>query len=374
MKFLLGIFLAVATACMAQGPPTMPSSSRWIAPSSPQIELDGLPWHSENHGDLYRLPERLMATYPKRVWDLAKDPSGARLRFRTNTTALGIRVEYDRPPDMKNMQSFGQSGVDLYVGNTYFGTEVADKEAKPGKVYEHIYFNFSEQPRTEREITLYLPLYIGVKVLSIGVDADAVINPPPPFVLSKPVVFYGTSITQGCCSSRPGVSYEAKIGRRLNLDYVNLGFAGAGNYEPALAHAVASIDASCYVLDGSNLPTWQDLNERLGPFIKIIREAHPQTPILVTSPIYYPRELTVGRARVGNWGKREVSRDVVAGLIAGGDHHIQLIDGTDLLSPAQGDGSTDGVHPNDLGIQWITDGFARRIATVLHLGSANNAD
>lgn len=374
MRFLLGIFLAVATACLAQGPPTMPSSSRWIAPSSPQIELDGLPWHLENHGDLYRLPERLMATYPKRVWDLAKDLSGARLRFRTNSTALGIRVEYDRAPDMKNMQSFGQSGVDLYVGDTYFGTAVADKEARPGKVYEHVYFNFSKRPRTEREVTLYLPLYIGIKVLSIGVDADAVISQPPRFALSKPVVFYGTSITQGCCASRPGVSFEAKVGRRLNLDYVDLGFAGAGNYEPALAHAVASIDASCFVLDGSNLPTWQDLNERLGPFIKVIREAHPQTPILVTSPIYYPRELTVPRARVANRGKRDVSRNVVADLIAHGDHHIQLVEGTDLLGPAQGDGSTDGVHPNDLGIQWITDGYTKRIGTLLNLEPVSKAD
>ena len=66
-------------------------------------------------------------------------------------------------------------------------------------------------------------------------DEGAVIKPARPFALSKPVVFYGTSITQGGCASRPGMSYTAIVGRKLNLDFVNQGFSGNGLGEPEVA-------------------------------------------------------------------------------------------------------------------------------------------
>ena len=56
-----------------------------------------------------------------------------------------------------------------------------------------------------------------------------------PFRTAKPVVFYGTSITQGGCASRSGMSYQAILGRQLNLDFVNLGFSGNGKGEPVVA-------------------------------------------------------------------------------------------------------------------------------------------
>jgi hypothetical protein len=370
MKLILGVLLfAASTLVSAQTTPPQSSLSRWIVLPSQPIEIDGLPWYAENHGDLYRLPERLKDTYPKQVWNLAKQPSGGRLRFRTNATTLAIRLEYPAPPQMANLHPFGQSGVDLYVGNTYWGTAIADKDAKPGKVYEHVYFDFSDQPPVEREITLYLPLYLGVKVLGIGVDSNAVISRPAPFALPKPVVFYGTSITQGCCASRPGMSFEAIVGRRLNIDFVNLGFSGSGKYEPALASAVAAIDASCYVLDGSNFSEGEELDKALGPFIRIIRKTHPDTPILVASFPYSSLDITAKGRKAKTDSKRNVTRNVVADFIAQGDHHIQSIEGTDLLSPLQGDGLTDGVHPNDLGFEWFADVYTRRIATVLQLPS-----
>lgn len=368
MRVFFGILLLVSTSAFSQNLP-MPSSVRWVSLPNQQIKVDGLPWYSENHGDLYRLPERLKDTYPKQVWRLAEEPSGGRLRFRTNSTSLEIRLEYPSSPHMANMQSFGQSGVSLYVGDTYWGTAVADKDAKPGKLYEHVYFNFSDRPRSEREITLYLPPYLGVKVLAVGVDADATISPPVSFALQKPIVFYGTSITQGCCASHSGMSYEAIVGRRLNIDFVNLGFSGSGKYESALAHAVASIDAACYVLDGSNFHSAEGLGRVLGPFIKIIREAHPRTPILVVSLPYSSQELFWKERKNGNEGERNLERDVVAAFIAQGDRNIQFMDGTDLLSPLQGDGLTDGTHPNDLGFEWMADGYTKRLATVLGLAS-----
>jgi hypothetical protein len=160
---------------------------RWIPLNSQPVEVDGLPWYSENSGELFRLPAKLKDTYRKPVWDLARSPSGGRIRFRTNSAALAIRLEYPEPPGMKNMHAFGQTGVDLYADGVYRGTAAADRDARPGKTQEHTYFK--DQPRIGREITLYLPLYMPVKVLGIGLDPDARMERAKPFALSRPIVF-----------------------------------------------------------------------------------------------------------------------------------------------------------------------------------------
>ncbi|HVT93955.1 MAG TPA: SGNH/GDSL hydrolase family protein [Bryobacteraceae bacterium] len=337
---------------------------RWIPLPDARLEVDGLPWYSENGGDLSRLPVKLKDSFRKPVWDLAQSPSGARIRFRTNSSTLAIRLEYPQPPAMKNMHAFGQTGVDLYIEGVYRGTAIAGPDSKPGLAQEHIYFK--AQPRTSRELTLYLPLYMPVKVLGIGVDADATIETANPFALPKPIVFYGTSITQGGCASRSGMSYQAILCRRLNTDFVNLGFSGNGKGEPEMAQAVAGLDASCFVLDfAQNNETVESLKNVYAPFVEAIRAKHPDTPIVVVTPIYSAREAWGRDARLD--GMRELIRDVAARRIAAGDRNIQIVEGADLLGPSQGDGLVDGTHPNDLGFEWMADGLARRLSKMLSL-------
>jgi len=264
---------------------------------------------------------------------------------------------------MRNMHSFGQSGVDLYVRNTYWGTAVPDKDATPGKVYEHVYFR--NQSRVMRDITIYLSLYSPVKVLEVGLDKNAALEFGSPFSVAAPVVFYGTSITQGGCASRPGMSYQAILGRQLNLNHINLGFSGNGKGEAAVARAVAEIDAAAFVLDfAQNNADVDSLAQVYDPFIGILRERHADTPIVAITPIYAASE-TTGSQR--NEQMRALIRKVVSRRIAAGDTHLQLVEGTDLLGPSRGDGLVDGTHPNDLGFQWMAEGLAARLRKVLGL-------
>src|SRR5208283_5052762 len=114
-----------------------------------------------------------------------------------------------------------------------------------------------------------------------------------PWALPRPVVFYGTSITQGGCASRSGMSYQAILGRMLNIDFVNLGFSGNGMGEPEMAQAVGDIDAACYVLDfGQNNQKVEALEKVYAPFLATLRAKHPDTPILAITPIYSAREAT----------------------------------------------------------------------------------
>jgi lysophospholipase L1-like esterase len=339
-------------------------SLQWIQIPSAHLEVDGLPWYAQNGGELSRLPVKLKDSYREPVWKLAQSPSGGRIRFRTNSATLAIRLDYPEAPDMKNMHAFGQTGVDLYVNGIYRDTAIAGRDSKPGLVQEHSFYK--DRPRVDREITLYLPLYMSVKVLGIGIDADAEIEAPKPFALKKPIVFYGTSITQGGCASRSGMSYEAILGRMINADFVNLGFSGNGEGEPELARTVANIDAAYFVLDfAQNNPSVESLTQVYEPFIETIRSKHPETPILVITPIYSAREAWSPDPVLD--GMRALIRRVGAQRIATGDRNIQIVEGTDLIGPSRGDGLVDGTHPNDLGFQWMAEGLATRISKVLGL-------
>jgi lysophospholipase L1-like esterase len=343
--------------------PLLPAEQerRWLPLPSSELEIDGLPWFAQNGGEFFRLPAASKDKFPLPVWNLAKSPSGARIRVRTDSTTLAVRLEYPSPPDMRNMHAFGQTGVDLYLDGMYRGTAIADKEARPGKIYEHVYF--SARPRSWREATLYLSLYKPVKVISVGVDPDARLEKARSFAAAKPVVFYGTSITQGGCASRSGMSYQAVLGRLLNIDFVNLGFSGNGKGEPEVAEAVSQIDASCFVLDfAQNNATVASLRQVYAPFLERLRTAHPDLPILAITPIYAARE-AIGATE--NDGMREHIRQVVSQRIGAGDRNLQLVEGTDLLGPSRSDGLVDGTHPNDLGFQWMAEGLAPRLRRML---------
>ena len=355
----LSIALLAATLA-AQTPDT---AFRWLPVTSPEIEVDGLPWFAQNKGELIRLPLSLEKVVRPPVWNLAKSPSGGRLRFRTDSTSIAVRLEYPSAPNMANMHAFGQTGVDLYVDGVYVASAIADKDAAPGKTYEKVLF--SGMPRADREMVVYLPLYKPVKVLGIGVDPQAHLRRARAWALPRPVVFYGTSITQGGCASRSGMSYQAILGRMLNIDFVNLGFSGNGMGEPEMAQAVADIEAACYVLDfAQNNRTVDALEKVYAPFLETLRAKRPDTPILAITPIYSAREAT---GDVELQKMRDHIRQVVSRAIAAGDRHLQIVEGTDLLGPAQGDGLADGSHPNDLGFQGMAVGLATRLRKFLSL-------
>jgi lysophospholipase L1-like esterase len=359
------ILLLILSSCWISVLRPQPVPLRWVDLTNAALEVNGLAWYGENGGEMFRLPRRLEEQFRPAVWNLAKSPSGGRIRFRTNSNALAVRLEYPSAPGMANMHAFGQTGVDLYVDGAYRGTAIADKDAAPGKTYEHVYFNLPEQVRREREVTLYLSLYKPVKVLGVGVDREAQMARGRRFAVAKPVLFYGTSITQGGCASRSGLSYQAILGRLLNLDFVNLGFSGNGLGEPEVARVVAEVDAACFVLDfAQNNPTLESFQQAYGPFIETIRKKHPETPLLAITPIYAAGE---ANGQTANEAKRAHIREVVSRRIAAGDRHIQIVEGTDLLGPAQGDGLVDGTHPNDLGFQWMADGLASRLRKILAL-------
>lgn len=336
---------------------------QWIGFPEERFTVSGLPWWRETAPKLIRLPRRYEGRVRPPVWSLAQSPSGARIRFATDATALGIRAHFPHLGHMNNMPRVGQLGVDLYVDGRYWrplfpSGDDPDLEAVA----------FGGRPAKRREICLYLGLYAPVEIRAIGLSEGASIEPPAPFAVDRPVAYYGSSITQGGCASRAGMSYQAIVSRALNVDFVNLGFSGNGRGEPELAEAMAEIDASCYVIDFAvNCPTLEECRERYAPFLARIREERPETPILCVTPIFSTNEV-LNPESAKQEPMREIVRAAVAERVAAGDRKIRLVEGCALLGPDDREGLIDQTHPNDIGFLSMARGLQPHLKAALSIG------
>ena len=324
----------------------------WIEFPDERLAVNGLAWFEETAPELWRLPERMKSRVREPVWNLATQPSGGRIRFATDATAVGVRLDYGQIGHMNNMCRVGQMGVDLYADGEYWRTVFPMESAQ----HEELHFDGAAAKR--REICLYLPLYHPVRVLAVGVSDGATLEPPAPFAVKHPVAYYGSSITQGGCASLGGLSYQAQVSRWLNLDFVNLGFSGNGCGEPELAEAMADIEASCYVIDFcQNVPTAEELGRLYTPFLSIIRQRRPTAPMICITPIFCTRESWDAGQRQRLGDMRKVIRTAVADRKAGGDEAIRLVEGYELLGPDDRAGLVDATHPNDIGFERMARGL-----------------
>lgn len=332
----------------------------WLPFPDDRLSLHGLHWFAED-GQMCRLPQRVREDVSPSVWGLAQHASGVRLRFATDSTSLGLRARFSDLHYMNNMPRTGQVGVDLWVDGQYWRPIFPD-----GMGIDFCGTFFGNLPRQRREITLYFGLYAPIELMGIGFDDECAIEPPAPFAVEKPVVYYGSSITQGGCAGRSGMSYQAIVSRALNTDFINLGFSGCGRGEPIIAQTIAEIDASCFVMDWSqNCVSMDELRERYEPFLRTIRAAHPETPIICVTPIFGSNE---------QWGQnvvfeqmRDHIRDVAGRVIAEGDTKLTLVEGFDLLGPDDRDGLVDAVHPNDIGFTSMARGLEPALRSALGL-------
>jgi hypothetical protein len=326
----------------------------------PRLSVHGLPWFTEDKPVLRRLPLRLKDRFRPPVWDLAQDPSGGRVRFRTDSTRVGLVAENPYFSNMHHMASVGENGFDLYVGHDYQGSAWPDAAGKIAKEWR------VGRERKMRDITLYLPLYKAVTIQEVNLDADAHLEPATPYAIRKPIVYYGSSITQGGCASNPGGSCQAILERRLDADFVNLGFSGNGLGEPALAEAICELDPSCIVLDFWGNPSPEQYAAALPQFVDILRRKWPHLPILVTSPFYFPAEESGDDVAREQSAKRRTTQEFVSEQLKRGDPAILFVDGLKMLNRDQTSGLVDGVHCNSLGFFFNAKGLEPFLRKALH--------
>jgi lysophospholipase L1-like esterase len=330
-----------------------------------ELPLDGRGW-TDTKRTYSRLPARAESLVRRSVWDLAQHSAGFSVRFVTDATTISTRwTLLSNRLEMPHMPATGVSGLDLYVRSEgtwkYLGTgrptRFPDNEAVLARGLEP----------AEREYRLYFPLYNGVEHVEIGVPVVATFNPGPPIRAGlRPIMFYGTSITQGGCASRPGMAYPAILGRTLGVPVINLGFSGNGKTEPEMAALVAEINAAAYILDSLPNLTTAEVSERLPGFIDAIRQRHATVPIVLVESIPYPDKPLVGSRNERFIGSNDALRRIYNERRAGGDGRVYYVPSHNLIG-LDGEGTVDGVHPTDLGFQRMADELARHLRLIPRL-------
>ena len=346
---------------------------RWYKLPDERFRLFGSAF-SDCREEFRRLPDDPALREPVR--HLSTHTSGMRLDFCSDTTGISLRVKLRKASHMFHMAMVGSCGFDLYAG-------------EPG---EELFVGFTRFPfdaneyevammdhplsRKMRNFTLNFPLYSGLESLEIGLDSEAVISPPAPWSSDKPLVVYGSSITQGGCASRPGMSYTAIISRHFNRPVYNFGFSGNGRGEPEVAGYLANIaDPALYLLDYEpNTIACGGIKLTLSKFIDILREKHPLVPIIVLSSSHFNREIVCTDSRDIRMDAMqeglEFQKNEVARRSAAGDKNIYFIDGSTLCGDIWHETTVDGTHQTDLGFYLMAKALIPAIDAILKGGQA----
>lgn len=322
-----------------------------------------------NDGYYTRLSAGIEGKVRSAVWDLGQCSAGIALRFRTNARTIGAKWTLLNNFRMNHMTPTGICGFDLYAfdGRQWRFAGTAQPNGK-----ESINVFRSGMDGQMRDYVMFFPLYDGVIELALGVEEGAVIEQPT--VLGdnlfggsavKPLVVYGTSITQGGCASRPGMVWTSILSRMLKRECVNLGFSGNGRMDLIMAQEMARIDAGAYLIDCLGNCTVKIVRDSTERFIRTLAEAHPDVPVIMMSNYPYQYQWLDAATRDDVNTEDALWHQLYEKMRAEGLSNLQYLEigGTHSAEePMEGsatgpdnEASVDGAHLTDLGFQRMAE-------------------
>ena len=305
----------------------------------------------------HRLPQSLKGVSRDPVWSLGCNSAGLYIRFRSNSSSIYARWESEGPFNMNHMTMTGIRGLDLYVledGEWNFLGSGRPRSTSDAYTQARIIGHMEPQMR---EYMLYLSLYDGIKSLAIGVDESSQLLLPEVQSPStgNPIVFYGTSILQGGCANRPGMAFTSIISRRLNRECINLGFSGNAFLDTEIAELMAGVEnPAVYVFDYVPNASPAKIKEKGEAFFRIIRDAHPDVPIIfVEDPIFPHSRLDQEMAEEVRT-KNEQQKALYERLKKSGEKKIFYLPAEGMIGDDY-EATVDNVHFTDLGMMRYTE-------------------
>ena len=306
------------------------------------------------NGKYRRMPESVAQSVSESVLALHANTAGGRVRFMTDSSYVAIHAEMDGIGKMPHFALVGTGGFDLYADGVFIKSYIPPYDMEVG--YESV---ISLGTSKMREITIHFPLYSNVKQLYIGLFEGAIVKEASPYKNKKPVVYYGSSITQGGCASRPGMSYQNIVSMRLGINHINLGFSGSAMAEDTIIDYIKSLDMSVFVYDYDyNAPTLEHYEKTHEKMFLAIREVNPELPIVMMNrPQFYLCE--DGQRRLA------IMKKTYRNAINNGDKNVYCIDNMALTALCGNDGTVDNVHPTDFGFASMANAVCEVLKTIL---------
>jgi lysophospholipase L1-like esterase len=354
---------------------------KWWNPADNSFPvIEGQAWSNEVKEKYDRFPALAEKTLNPNVWNISHSSAGLYIKFKTNANDIIVRyvVQNKESFAMSHMPATGVSGIDLYAIDHNGKWVWAQGRFTFADTIEYRFANLEVDPvfpGRDCEYRLFLPLYNAVKWMQVGVPATKNFEPLP-LNEEKPVVVYGTSIAQGACASRPGLSWTAILERKLDRPLINLGFSGSGQLEKSVIDLMTEVDAKLYILDcmpnltaGAGF-TENEVKKRIKESVKQLQQKHPSTPILLVEHSSGNTPNIIDTAKYNEYKQiNNVLREVFAHLKEEGIQNIFLLGNKDINLDIEA--TIDGLHPNDIGMMRYADAYEKIIRNILHERSGN---
>jgi len=331
-----------------------------LSPNDPRLTWSGAISVQLTNG--YAMPWRIPyldgVLYPLALVERAAMPAGVRLSFRTDSTTLaGDILCWPCEDDPSPTQDI--SPLDLYCdGDLHGHASLVGAES----------FRFEGLPAGEKLLELWLPQYGLFRLRGLRLDDGASVAP---YEDDRPRwVTYGSSITHCAGAESPSFTWPAIVAREHGLNLTCLGFGGQCHLDPLMARVIRDLPADFISLKvGINIKGASSLSERtfrsgITGFVEIVREKHPDTPIVLISPILAPPHEEADNAVGLNLVKmRDEVEQAVTALCRHGARNVHYLDGRELLGPADVSFlNDDGVHPSAEGYKLMGRHFLDKVA------------
>ena len=325
------------------------------------FSIHGL-WEPQRGGEFLRIPQEVAENANAFILNgLYRNTAGGRVRFTTNSDTLVVRAIRTPEDELVPLSPYLEFGFDLYI-KRQFGEEFLDVKLPVCRGNGNVRENVFKLPEGEKELTLYFPCYGSVADLELGLKTGSTLRAHSPYTYKKPVLFYGSSITQGAAASRPGKAYPTLLSHRFGFDFINFGFAGGCLGEESLCRYMASLPIGAFVSDyDHNRSSAAKLATNHFRVYEIIREKHPDIPYyMISRPDFQYTD--------AHFDRRAVVMESYLKAWRGGDRNVYFIDGSVFFAdtPNKLEYTIDTCHPTDEGFQ--------RMANLIGTVFANTMD
>lgn len=298
---------------------------------------------------------------PKFAKNGLRNSTGLAVVFSTDSRTISVKWTTTGKKLGSNMTPIFHSGFDLYIKDAD-GWRFAGV-ARPNTLgQKHEFVAVKRMAEGVKECMLYMPMFNSLTSLEIGIDADATIKAiPSPF--KHKILFVGSSLTHGASATRPGLCYVARMGRMLNAETPNIGLSGKCKLDDYFANIVCATEADAYFFDTFSNSTKKNIEDRLYNFVKKIVAAHPDKPMIFLQTIKRDSGYFDLVARKRNDDQRAAAEELMK-KICKEFKNVYFINPGFYIGE-DGEGTIDGTHLNDLGVERMLDKIMPKVTKIL---------
>ena len=290
----------------------------------------------------WRIDHKIRDLFHDELVARAAMPAGVRICFVSNTQQVQLEIE-----------SAGEGPSAEWIIDLVLDGKLHERQTQP---LDEGRFTFAGLPSQHKRIELWLTMGKPTRVRSVSIDPDA---DAEPFDDQRPKwIAYGSSITQCRTAAGPAHAWPAIAAATADVNVTPLGFGGQCHMDIMIARMIRDLPADAIDLClGINIQASGTFNPRtfreqaIG-MVEIIRDGHPDIPIVVVSPIISPsRESTPGPGDLTLETMRELLAEAVDQLCGHGDRNLHYLSGLKLFNESDLDLLPDGLHPSAEGYQ-----------------------